>query len=34
MGLKFADGRIPSRDEFAEAVKQLHLAAVRFTPAT
>jgi hypothetical protein len=34
MGLKFADGRIPSRDEFAEAVNQHHLAAVRFTPAT
>jgi hypothetical protein len=34
MGLKFSDGRIPSRDEFAEAVNQLHLGAVRFTPAT
>jgi hypothetical protein len=32
MGLKFADGRIPSRDEFAAAVDQLKLAAVRFTP--
>jgi hypothetical protein len=34
MGLKFADGRMPSRDEFAEAVNQLHLAAIRLTPAT
>jgi hypothetical protein len=32
MGLKFSEGRIPTRDEFAEAVGQLHLAAVRFTP--
>jgi hypothetical protein len=32
MGLKFAEGRIPSRDEFARAVDQLKLAAVRFTP--
>jgi hypothetical protein len=34
MGLKFSGGRIPSRDEFAEAVNQLHLTAIRFTPAT
>jgi hypothetical protein len=33
MGLKFADGRMPSRDDFAEAVNQLHLAAIRFTAA-
>jgi hypothetical protein len=32
MGLKFADQRVPSRDDFAQAVDQLHLAAVRFTP--
>jgi hypothetical protein len=32
MGLKFAEGRIPSRDQFAAAVDQLKLAAVRFTP--
>lgn len=34
MGLKFGDGRLPNRDDFAEAVNQLHLAAVRFTPTT
>ncbi|MBO0879689.1 MAG: hypothetical protein J2P17_04830 [Mycobacterium sp.] len=34
MGLKFSDGRMPSRDEFAEAVNRLHLSAIRFTPAT
>jgi hypothetical protein len=34
MGLKFSGGQMPSRDEFAEAVNQLHLAAIRFTPAT
>lgn len=33
MGLKFADQQVPSRDQFAQAVDQLHLAAVRFTPA-
>ena len=33
MGLKFRDRRIPTRDEFAEAVDRLHLAAVRLTPA-
>ncbi|MGO9385942.1 MAG: hypothetical protein ACLP4W_28720 [Mycobacterium sp.] len=32
-GLKFRDPRIPTRDEFAEAVDRLHLAAVRLTPA-
>jgi len=34
MGLKFRDQGIPTREEFAEAVDRLHLAAVRFTPAT
>src|SRR6201998_327692 len=33
IGLKFRDQRIPTRDEFAEAVDRLHLAAVRLTPA-
>ena len=33
MGLKFRDQRIPTREEFAEAIERLHLAAVRFTPA-
>lgn len=33
MGLKFRDARIPTREEFAEAVDRLHLAAVRLTPA-
>jgi hypothetical protein len=33
MGLKFRDRRIPTLDEFAEAVDRLHLAAVRLTPA-
>ncbi|MEE6175437.1 hypothetical protein [Mycobacterium sp. 050134] len=32
IGLKFRDQRIPTREEFAEAVGRLHLAAVRFTP--
>jgi hypothetical protein len=32
-GLKFRDQRIPTLDEFAEAVDRLHLAAIRFTPA-
>jgi hypothetical protein len=34
MGLKFPGGRMPSRDEFAEAINQLQLGAVRFTPAS
>lgn len=34
MGLGFRDHHMPTRDEFAEAVDQLHLAAIRFTPAT
>jgi hypothetical protein len=33
IGLKFRDPRIPTRDEFAEAVDRMHLAAVRLTPA-
>jgi hypothetical protein len=33
MGPKFRDRRIPTREEFAEAVDRLHLAAVRLTPA-
>ena len=33
IGLKFRDQRIPTLDEFAEAVDRLHLAAVRLTPA-
>ena len=33
MGLKFRDGKIPTRAEFEEAVDRLHLAAIRLTPA-
>lgn len=33
IGLKFRDQRIPSREEFAEAVDRMHLGAVRLTPA-
>jgi hypothetical protein len=33
MGLKFRDDRIPTVEEFSEAVDRLHLAAVRLTPA-
>jgi hypothetical protein len=33
MGLKFREQRIPTREEFEEAVDRLHLAAVRLTPA-
>jgi hypothetical protein len=33
MGLKFRDKRVPTLDEFAEAVDRLHLAGVRLTPA-
>jgi hypothetical protein len=33
MGLKFREQRIPTLDEFAEAVERMHLAAVRLTPA-
>jgi hypothetical protein len=33
IGLKFRDQRIPTLDEFAEAVDRMHLGAVRLTPA-
>ncbi len=33
MGLKFREQRIPTLEEFAEAVDRMHLAAIRFTPA-
>ena len=33
MGLGFRDHQMPTHDEFAEAVDQLHLNAIRFTPA-
>ncbi len=33
IGLKFRDQRIPTREEFAEAVERMHLGAVRLTPA-
>ncbi|QNI05641.1 hypothetical protein GAN17_04550 [Mycobacterium kubicae] len=33
MGLKFREQRIPTHEEFAEAIERLKLAAVRFTPA-
>jgi hypothetical protein len=33
IGLKFRDQRMPTLDEFAEAVDRMHLAAVRLTPA-
>lgn len=33
IGLKFRDPRIPTREEFAEAVDRLHLGAVRLTAA-
>ncbi|WP_158015457.1 hypothetical protein [Mycobacterium basiliense] len=33
MGLKFRDQRMPTREEFAEAVDRLHLAAIKLTPA-
>jgi hypothetical protein len=33
MGLKFRDERVPTLDEFAEAVARMHLAAVRLTAA-
>ena len=32
MGLKFRDGRIPTVNEFADAVDRHRYAAVRFTP--
>jgi hypothetical protein len=33
MGLEFRDHQMPTRDQFAEAVEQLGLRAIRFTPA-
>ena len=33
MGLGFRDHQMPTRDQFAEAVDELHLNAIRFTPA-
>ena len=33
MGLKFHDQRVPTLEEFTEAVDQIHLAAIRWTPA-
>jgi len=33
MGLGFRDHQMPTRDQFAEAVEQLGLRAIRFTPA-
>ncbi|HTQ20760.1 hypothetical protein [Mycobacterium sp.] len=32
IGLRFRDQRIPTLDEFAEAVDRMHLIAIRFTP--
>jgi hypothetical protein len=34
MGLGFRNHQMPTRDQFAEAVDQLKLRAIRFTPAT
>src|SRR5260370_1536118 len=34
MGLGFPDRQMPTHDEFAEAVEELGLRAIRFTPAT
>jgi hypothetical protein len=33
MGLGFRDHQVPTHDQFAEAVDELHLRAIRFTPA-
>lgn len=33
MGLKFRDNRIPSAEEFGEAIERLKLSAIKFTPA-
>ncbi len=32
MGLGFRDHQMPSRDDFAKAIDELHLRAIRFTP--
>ena len=34
MGLGFRDHQMPTHDQFAEAVEQLQLRAIQFTPAT
>ena len=34
MGLKFRDNRMPTTDEFAEAVDRLKLSAIKFSPAS
>jgi hypothetical protein len=34
MGIGFRDHQMPTHDQFAEAVDQLNLRAIRFTPAT
>jgi hypothetical protein len=34
MGVGFRDHQMPTREQFAEAVEQLQLRAIRFTPAT
>ena len=34
MGIGFRNHQMPTRDQFAEAVKELGLGAIRFTPAT
>jgi hypothetical protein len=34
MGIGFRDHQMPTRDQFAEAAKELGLRAIRFTPAT
>jgi hypothetical protein len=34
MGLGFRDHQMPNHDQFAEAVDELHLRAIRFTPAS
>jgi hypothetical protein len=34
MGLGFRDHQMPTRDQFAEAVDELNLRAIRFTPAS
>jgi hypothetical protein len=34
MGVKFRNHQMPTRDQFAEAVQELGLGAIRFTPAT
>lgn len=33
MGLKFRDNRVPTAEEFAEAIERIKLAAIKFTPA-